>query len=414
MISHLFLMKGTRCLVRLLHFNPAFPKRSSRQPSALWPNEWLPCVVGNGLVWSYFSMTIRSSPTCRQAARSVCPIRRSAFGDDDGPAVIFPLRISRAADASPAFPPFAHAQVKATACELVSQTDQPLSRQSTADITRRVNEVLERPMSTTTVWRTLKRDAIQPWRYRYWIFPRDPRFGPQAAAILDLYAGLWQGEPLGRNDFVLSSDEKTSIQARIRCHASLAPRSAAPLCIEPEYKRGGALQYLAAWDVGRGRVFGRCEAHTGIASFARLVDQVMQQQPYCHADRVFWIVDNGSSHRGECAVKRLEAKYPNAIMVHTPVHASWLNQIEIYFSIIQRKVLTPNDFLSLAAVEERLTRFEQLHNAHPTPFHWKFDREQLNGFMTRLNKRRMARGEPPLDLAEQPLGLTEQALGRAA
>src|SRR3989454_12545229 len=101
-----------------------------------------------------------------------------------------------------------------------------------------------------------------------------------------------------------------------------------------------------------------------------------------------------------------------AILVHTPVHASWLNQIEIYFSIIQRKVLTPNDFRSLAAVKERLTRFEQLHNAHPTPFHWKFDREQLNDFMTRLNKRRAARGEPPLDLAEQPLGRTEQLLGR--
>src|SRR6266508_678280 len=149
MIAQLFLMKGTRCLVRLLHFNPTFPKRSSMQPSVLWPNEWLPCVVGNGLVWSYSSMTIRSSPTCRRAARSVCPIRRAAFGDDDGPAVIFPLRKSRAADASPAFPHFAHVQVKATACELVSQTDQPLSRQSTADITRRVNEVLERLMSKT-------------------------------------------------------------------------------------------------------------------------------------------------------------------------------------------------------------------------------------------------------------------------
>lgn len=398
-------MKGTRCLVQLLRFNLAFPKRSSRQLSALWPNESLPCGVGNGLAWSYSSMTIQSSPTCRLAVKSVFPIKRCAFGDDDGPAVIFPLKISRAADASPAFPPFEHAQVKATACELVSHTDQPLSRQSTADITRRVNEALERPMSQTTVWRTLKRDAIQPWRYRYWIFPRAPRFGPQAAAILDLYAGLWHGEPLGANDFVISSDEKTSIQARIRCHASLAPRPAEPMRIEPEYKRGGALQYLAAWDVRRGLVLGRCEAKTGRASFGRLVDQVMQQKPYCHADRVFWIVDNGSSHRGQSAVKRLEEKYPNAILVHTPVHASWLNQIEIYFSIIQRKVLTPNAFRSLAEVEERLEHCAQLHNAHPNPFHWKFDREQLNAFMARLNKRRVERGEQPLAIAELPLAM---------
>ena len=258
-------------------------------------------------------------------------------------------------------------------------------------------------MSPTTVWRTLKRDAIQPWRYRYWIFPRARHFGPQAAVILDLYAGLWQGEPLGVNDFVISSDEKTSIQARLRCHASLAPRPAEPMRIEPEYKRGGAVQYMAAWDVLRGMVFGRCEAKTGIASFGRLVDQVMQQAPYCHADRVFWIVDNGSSHRGQRAVKRLQDQYPNAIMVHTPVHASWLNQIEIYFSIMQRKVLTPNDFSSLAEVEERLGNFEQLHNAHPRPFNWKFDREQLNDFMARLNKRRVERGEQPLEMAEQPL-----------
>jgi hypothetical protein len=405
MISQLFLMKGTRCLVRLLRFNLTSHKHSSRQPGALWPNESLPCGVGNGLAWSYSSMTSHSSPTCRLAARSVFPIRRCVFGDDAGPAAIFPLRISRAADASPAFPPFEHAQVKATACELVSQTDQPLRRQSTADITRRVNEALERPMSQTTVWRTLKRDAIQPWRYRYWIFPRAPRFGPQAAAILDLYAGLWHGEPLGANDFVISSDEKTSIQARIRCHASLAPRPAEPMRIEPEYKRGGALQYLAAWDVRRGIVFGRCEAKTGIASFGRLVDQVMQQEPYCHADRVFWIVDNGSSHRGQSAVKRLEEQYPNALMVHTPVHASWLNQIEIYFSIIQRKVLTPNAFRSLAEVEERLEHFAQLHNAHPNPFHWKFDREQLHAFMARLNKRRVERGEQPLAMAEPPLAI---------
>jgi hypothetical protein len=175
--------------------------------------------------------------------------------------------------------------------------------------------------------------------------------------------------------------------------------------IEPEYKRGGALQYLAAWDVRRGIVFGRCEAKTGIASFGRLVAQVMQQEPYCHADRVFWIVDNGSSHRGQSAVKRLEEQYPNALMVHTPVHASWLNQIEIYFSIIQRKVLTPNAFRSLAEVEERLEHFAQLHNAHPNPFHWKFDREQLHAFMARLNKRRVERGEQPLAMAEPLLAI---------
>ena len=117
--------------------------------------------------------------------------------------------------------------------------------------------------------------------------------------------------------------------------------------VESEYKRGGALQYLAAWDVRRGRVMGRCEAQTGIESFGRLVEQLMRTEPYRSANRVFWVVDNGSSHRGQTAVQRLRKAYRKAVLVHTPVHASWLNQVEIYFSIIQRKVLTPNDFASL-------------------------------------------------------------------
>ena len=114
--------------------------------------------------------------------------------------------------------------------------------------------------------------------------------------------------------------------------------------VEHEYERGGALAYIAAWDVHRAKIFGRCEPTTGIAPFGRLVDEVMSQPPYCSARRVFWIVDNGSSHRGQPAVARLQERWPGHVLVHTPVHASWLNQIEIYFSIIQRKVLTPNDF----------------------------------------------------------------------
>jgi hypothetical protein len=96
--------------------------------------------------------------------------------------------------------------------------------------------------------------------------------------------------------------------------------------VEHEYTRGGALAYMAAWDVHRGRVFGRCEATTGIAAFGRLVEQVMTVEPYASANRVFWIVDNGSSHRGQAAIGRMRQAWPTARMVHTPVHASWLNQ----------------------------------------------------------------------------------------
>jgi len=130
--------------------------------------------------------------------------------------------------------------------------------------------------------------------------------------------------------------------------------------VEHEYTRGGAWAYLAALDVHRAKVFGRCEATTGIAPFERLVDQVMNRPPYDTARRVFWVIDNGSSpHRGEASVRRLTQAHPRLVPVHGPVHASWLNQIEIYFSIVQRKVLTPNDFPCLEAVAERLANFER-------------------------------------------------------
>ena len=189
--------------------------------------------------------------------------------------------------------------------------------------------------------------------------------------------GRWEDKPLGRKDYIISSDEKTSIQARIRCHPTLPTAPGRPMRVEHEYERGGALQYLAAWDVRRGQVLGRCEQRTGIEPFGRLVEQVMKTEPYRSADRVFWVVDNGSSHRGQAAINRLRKAYRKAVLVHTPVHASWLNQVEIYFSIIQRKVLTPNDFASLEEVEQRLRLYEELTNREPRPFDWKFDRAAL-------------------------------------
>jgi hypothetical protein len=250
-------------------------------------------------------------------------------------------------------------------------------------VTARVRRVLFKPISASTVWRILDSDAIKPWRYRYWIFPRDPHFAEKAGPILDLYGGLWEGRPLGPKDYILSSDEKTSIQARGRWHPALPPAPGQPARVEFEYQRRGALQYLAAWDVRRGYVMGRCEATTGIEPFGRLIEQVLAQEPYRSAERLFWVVDNGSSHRGQASVRRLLGIDARLILVHTPVHASWLNQIEIYFSIIQRKVLTPNDFADLEGVRLRLALYEELSNRHPTPFQWKFDRVRMAAWLVK-------------------------------
>jgi hypothetical protein len=257
-----------------------------------------------------------------------------------------------------------------------------------ADVTRHAERSgLVARISDSTVWRWLHEDAIRPWQHRCWIFPRDPHFQAKAARILDLYARCWQGQALREDEFVISTDEKTSIQARVRIHPSLPTQPGQPMRIEHEYARGGAWAYLAALDVHRAKVFGRCEATTGIAPFERLVDQVMRQPPYNEARRVFWIMDNGSSHRGEASVRRLTQAHPRLIPVHCPVHASWLNQIEIYFSIVQRKALTPNDFPCLQAVAERLEGFERYYESIAHPFEWKFTRANLNALMARMRSR---------------------------
>jgi len=248
-------------------------------------------------------------------------------------------------------------------------------------------------ISDSTVWRWLHEDAIRPWQHRCWIFPRDPHFQAKAGRILDLYARRWQGKPLREDEYVISTDEKTSIQARLRIHPSLPTEPGKTMRVEHEYVRGGAWAYLAALDVHRAKVFGRCEATTGIAPFERLVDQVMSQPPYNTARRVFWVMDNGSSHRGQASVRRLTTAHPRLVPVHGPVHASWLNQIEIYFSIVQRKVLTPNDFPCLEAVAERLANFERYFESIAHPFEWKFTRADLNALIARM-RNRWAQSQP--------------------
>jgi len=277
-------------------------------------------------------------------------------------------------------------EVKALACQLPCDRNLPFSRISSVDIAREaINSGIVASISGTTVWRWLSADAIKPWQYRSWIFPRDPDFAQKAARVLDLYKGTWKGKRLRPNDYVISADEKTSIQARNRNGLHMAAGPGRCQRVEFEYQRAGALAYIAAWDVRRAKVFGLCAKSTGIEAYHRLVDLVMQQEPYCSANRVFWVTYNGSSHRGQTSIDRLSKWYPNAIQIHTPVHASWLNQIEIYFSVVQRKVLTPNDFPDLATLEQRLLDFQSCYEKIAKPFKWKFTKEDLNRILFKLS-----------------------------
>ena len=295
----------------------------------------------------------------------------------------------------PRFTPVQVAEVKALACQLPAETGVPLSRWSCPDLAgEAIGRGIAPAISASTIRRILAADALKPWQYQSWIFIRDPDFAAKATRVLDLYARTYDGSALGPDEYVISSDEKTSIQARCRCHPTLAPGAARIMRVNHEYDRGGALAYLAAYDVHRARVFGHCSAKTGIVPFMTLVEQVMTQEPYACAKRVFWVVDNGSSHRGQAAIDRLAKRFPNAVMVHTPVHASWLNQIEIFFSIVGRKVVTPNDFTSLDQVEDRLIAFEQRYNATARPFRWKFTTADLEDLLARIERHEQKESNP--------------------
>jgi transposase len=283
------------------------------------------------------------------------------------------------------FPATAEAEIKALACALPAETGVPLSRWSISELAAEaVSRGVVDCISPSTVGRWLRADAIRPWRYRSWIFPRDPDFGVKAARVLDLYDRTWDGQPLAADEYVISADEKSQLQALRRRHPDLPPAPGRDRRCEFEYRGGGTLAYLAAYDVHTARVLGRTAPTTGIAPFGELVEQVMTTAPYASARRVFWIVDNGASHNGARSIARMQAAWPTACLVHLPIHASWLNQVEIFFSIVGRKVIKPGDFTDLDELTERLLAFQNRYNATAGPFDWRFGRKSLDRLLERL------------------------------
>jgi len=269
-------------------------------------------------------------------------------------------------------------QIVAIVCEILSEHEAPLSRFSNSDLHRLIldKEKSLRDLSRTSLARILAENALQPWRYRYWLFPRDPDFVAKACIILDLYAGFWEGQRLGPDEYVLTADEKR-IQVLKRCHPGLPAIPGYEQRVEFEYERLGTVAYLVAWDVFRAKVFGRVAPTASIATFNELVDLVMTQPPYQDSARTFWIVDGGPPHHPSTFPARLQGMYPNAVAVFLPTHSSWLSQIEIYLSIVQRKVLTPMDVANDVVLTERLLNFQDYYEERAQPFSWKFTADDL-------------------------------------
>jgi transposase len=295
------------------------------------------------------------------------------------------------------------AAVVALACQLPAATGVPLSRWTGPELAAELaaQGLASTPVSASSVLRILAENPVKPWRYQSWISPRDPRFEEKAKVILDLYQGIYQGKALGDGDRVLSFDAKPSIQARGRVRATMPAAPGRPARVEHEYRRHGALALLAGLDVQTGQVFASTPATTGIAPFMDLIGQVMARPEYRDAPRVFVIVDNGSDHRGKKAAARLARAHPNAIMIHTPVHASWLNQVEIFFSVIQKKVVSPNDFPSLEKLSETLLAFVDRYNQTARPFSWKYTASDLKELLHRISdhEEQDTRRQPALAMA---------------
>ena len=283
------------------------------------------------------------------------------------------------------FPPEQVAEVKALACELAKTHGLPLSRFSRSELHRLVVQRGLTEASASTIWRWLHDDALKPWQQRSWIFVRDPAFAEKAGRVLDLYQRRFEGRRLRPDEYVICADEKSQLQALGRKHASLPPAPGRAARFEFDYQRNGTLAYLAGWDVHHANLFDRVEAKTGKQPFDRLMGEVMETEPYASARTVFWIVDNGSSHAGNASIERIESTWKNARLIHLPIHASWLNQIELYFSIVQRKALTPNDFDSLEALTDRLLDFGNHYRRIARPFDWTFTRADLDRLLTRIN-----------------------------
>jgi len=296
------------------------------------------------------------------------------------------------------------AAVVALACQLPATTGVPLSRWTGPELAAELAaQGLARPISPSSILRILAENPVKPWQYQSWIFPRDPDFAAKAAVILDLYQGYYQGKRLRPGDRIVSVDAKPSIQARQRCHPTRPPARGQPMRLEHEYDRAGAPALLAALDVHTGEVpAATTPTAIGITAFMDLMGQVMAQPRYNNAPRVFVIVDNGSDHRGQAAISRLATAHPNAIMIHTPVHASWLNQAEIFFSILQKKVISPNDFASVDDLSATLLAFTARYNQTARPFNWKFTASDLTALLRRISEP----GQPP---APHPTALPEVA-----
>jgi transposase len=215
--------------------------------------------------------------------------------------------------------------------------------------------------SVHAVWRVLRREGIYLQRRRSWCVSTDKEFGPKAADVV----GLYLNPPV--NALVLSVDEKPSIQAIERTSGYVETDSGKVVRgLKSTYKRHGTLNLFAALEVGTGQVKTKFTEYKKREDFRGFLDEVLADHPH---REIHVILDNYSPHKGN---DDWLAKFDGHVHFHfTPTSASWLNQIEIVFSLLQRRTLNGGSFKTKDQLREAIEAFFRRHNAHAKPFRWR-------------------------------------------
>lgn len=253
------------------------------------------------------------------------------------------------------------------ACELPDRLGVSLSQWDCQELARKlVDDGVVTSISAQTIGRILNHHRLKPWRKHLWLSPEVPRDGAfvaQVRHIVDLYT-----RPLLPHEIVLCVDEKTSLQPRTRLSPTLPARPNLPMRVEHEYQRKGALNLFAAFDTRTGKVYARTADRKRQIEFIEFLEQVDREVP-AEKTTIHVVLDNLRMHKGKL-VQAWLAQHPRFVFHHPPVHCSWMNQVEQWFSIVQRKRLAIADFADKASLSERLLAFVSHWNEHAHPFNW--------------------------------------------
>ncbi len=268
---------------------------------------------------------------------------------------------------TPVFSPEMALYIVKLACERPDDMGRSLSQWDCPELVRSLKaDGIVQTISPETVGRTLRSHKLKPWRHHLWLsakVPRDEHFAKLVHTLVELYT-----RPLTKEEMVVCFDEKTSLQPRPRLALTLPTRPGSPTRLEHEYKRAGALHLFAAFDTRTGKVYARTEMRKRQVEFIAFLSQLEQELPAAKT-RVYLVMDNLKMHKGK-QVQAWLATHPRFVCHFVPVHCSWMNQVEQWFSILQRKRLRISDFASLDRLAERLMAFVAEWNAQAHPFNW--------------------------------------------